>query len=356
MVISLMSKPKVCIYIPIDSSGESHRRIEEAGCEVILGETSWRTGIDRDALLELSRGAHALLGATIKRMPIEEIFLKQLPELRIISKYTIGVEDVDLNAASEQGVLVTHSPTEANWGGVAEGTIAFMLTLLKRVRERDRHVKQGGWRDSALMGTYLGKRQDGYPGLTVGIVGFGRCGSRVAELLAPWNLRVLACDPYVEDEKFERYGVRRATLASLLEESDVVTLHVTLTEETHNLIGSMELKLMKSTAILINTCRGAVVDIGALCDALDGEELAAAAVDVLSEEPPPTNSRILSLGDKVILCPHMVSANTPGTLLPAIPWATDATLAALRGEVPEHVYNIDAIPRWLDRFGDKPLI
>lgn len=330
--------------------------MEAAGCEVVLGNTSWRTGIDRDALLELSRGAHALLGATIKRMPIERIFLEQLPELRIIAKYTIGVEDVDLDAATERGVLVTHSPTEANWGGVAEGTIAFMLTLLKRVRERDRHVKRGGWRDSALIGTYLGAREDGYEGLTVGIVGLGRCGSRVAELLAPWRVRLLACDPYVEEEKFERYGTTRASLESLLEESDVVTLHVTLTAETLGLIGAAELERMKPTAVLINTCRGRVVDIDALCDALENGTLAGAGLDVLPEEPPPEGARILELGDKVVLCPHMVSANAPGTLQPAIPWATDAVLAALRGQVPEHVYNVEVIQRWVDRFGGKPLI
>lgn len=351
-----MSKPRVCVYVPIDASGESHRRMEAAGCEVILGETSWRTGIDRDALLDLSRGAHALLGATIKRSPIEQTLLEQLPELRIIAKYTIGVEDVDLEAATGQGILVTHSPTEANWGGVAEGTVAFMLALLKRVRERDRHVKRGGWRDSALLGTYVGKREDGYPGLTVGIVGLGRCGSRVAELLAPWKIRLLACDPYVETEKFERYGAQSVTLESLLEEADVVTLHVTLTDETRGLIGRSALKCMKSSAILINTSRGAVVDIDALCDAVESGSLAGAALDVLPEEPPMEDARILALGDKVILCPHMVSANAPGTLEPAIPWATDAVLAALQGEVPEHVYNVDVIPRWLDRFGDKPLI
>ncbi len=351
-----MTKPRVCIYVPVDSSGESHRRIEAAGCEVVLGQASWRTGIDRDALIELARGAHALMGATIKRMPIEETFLEQLPDLRIISKYTIGVEDVDLDVATEKGVLVTHCPTEANWGGVAEGTIGFMLELLKRIRERDRHVKRGGWRDAALMGTYLGERQDGYPGLTVGIVGLGRCGTRVAELLAPWKVRLLACDPYVEDDKFRRYGVRRATLESLLEESDVVTLHVTLTSETRDLIGAAALERMKPAAIMINTSRGAVVDLDALCDALEAGRLAGAALDVLPEEPPSADARVLGFGDNLILSPHMVSANTPGTLQPAIPWATEATLAALRGEVPEHVYNVDVIPKWLSRFGAKSLI
>ena len=89
-------KPRVCIYVPIDTSGESHRQIEALGCEVVLGDTSWRNGIERDALLEMAAGADALMGATIKRLPIERSFLGALPDLRIISKYSIGVEDVDL--------------------------------------------------------------------------------------------------------------------------------------------------------------------------------------------------------------------------------------------------------------------
>ena len=323
---------------------------------MVLGEASWRTGIDRDQLLELARGAHALMGATIKRAPIDGDFLDRLPDLRIVSKYTIGVEDVDLDAASNRGVLVTHCPTEANWGGVAEGTVAFILALLKRVRERDRHVKAGGWRDTRLMGTYLGRRGDGYPGLTIGIVGLGRCGARVAELLATWRVRMLACDPYVDDDKFERLGVDRADLPTLLRTSDVVTLHVTLTEQTRGFIGEAELARMKPTAILVNTSRGAVVDLDALCDALEADRIAAAALDVLPEEPPAEHARILTLGDKALLCPHMVSSNSPGTLQPAIPWATEATLAALKGRVPQHVYNVEAVPKWLSRFGERPLI
>ena len=323
---------------------------------MVVGRTSWRSGIERDALFELARGADALMGATVKRAPIDGAFLDRLPELRIVSKYTIGVEDVDLDAATARGVLVTHCPTEANWGGVAEGTVGFMLTLLKRVRERDRHVKAGGWRDSSLMGAYLGRRGDGYPGLTVGIVGLGRCGTRLAELLSPWQVRMLACDPYVEEGKFERLGVVRTDLPALLRESDVVTLHVTLTEETRGFIGAGELATMKPFAILINTSRGAVVDLDALCDALEADRIAAAALDVLPEEPPGRQARVLALGDKVLLCPHMISANRPGALQPAIPWATEATLAALRGRVPEHVYNVDAVPRWLARFGERPLI
>jgi phosphoglycerate dehydrogenase-like enzyme len=349
-------KPRVCIYVPIDESGDSHRLIEAAGCEVVLGDTSWRSGIDRDELLNIAQGSDALMGATIKRFPIDRSFFEQLPNLRIISKYSIGIEDVDLDAATEQGVLVTHCPTEANWGGVAEGTIALMLALLKRIRERDRHVKDGGWRDSSLLGTYLGARQDGYPGITVGIVGLGRIGSRVADLLAPWRVRVLACDPYVDDAQFVHHNARPVGLTELLAEADVVTLHCNLTAETRSLINRERLALMKSSAFLINTSRGPVVDIDGLCNALAANDLAGAALDVLPQEPPDIDDRVRGMGDKVLLAPHMVSANVPGTLEPAIPWATDATMAALRGEVPDHVCNVEAIPLWLDRFGRNPLV
>ncbi|GIT14285.1 MAG: hypothetical protein CM1200mP36_00410 [Gammaproteobacteria bacterium] len=123
-------------------------------------------------------------------------------------------------------------------------------------------------------------------------------------------------------------ALRRATMAleSLLEEADVVTLHVTLTDETRGFIGRSALKRMKPTAILFNTSRGAVVDVDALCDALEIGSLAGAALDVLPEEPPGDDARVLGLGDKVLLSPHMVSANAPGTLDPAIPGATDAIL------------------------------
>jgi phosphoglycerate dehydrogenase-like enzyme len=296
------------------------------------------------------------MGSTIRGAPIGEAVLDRVPTLRLISKYTIGVEDIDIAAATKRGILVTHCPTEANWGGVAEGTMAMMLAMLKRVRERDREVKRGGWRDARLTGQYLGARDDGYPGLTVGIVGLGRAGTRLASLLRPWRARVIAADPYVDAAHFAEQGVGAVDLLTLLGQADVVSLHCNLTDETRNLIGQRELRAMKPGAILINTSRGAVVSLDALCDALEAGAIAGAALDVLPEEPPPRDARILKLGDRVLLSPHMISANGPGTLHAAIPWATAATLAALKGEVPEHVYNIEAVPRWLERFGGKALI
>jgi D-3-phosphoglycerate dehydrogenase / 2-oxoglutarate reductase len=339
------------IYRPVDESGASHRELEAAGCDVIVAPPA----ADRAALTALASGADVLLGATF-RGHMDREFLSVSPRLRLVSKYTIGVDDVDVDAASALGVLVTHSPTEANWGGVAEGTLALMLAVLKRIRERDRHVKAGGWREPPIYGTYVGERGDGYAGITIGIVGLGRAGSRVAELLRPWGARVLAAAPYVEAGKFIRYGVERTDLDTLLRESDVVTLHCNLTAETRGLIGRRNLALLKPTAVLINTARGAVVELDALCDALEARTLAAAALDVLPEEPIPRDARILGLGDRVLLSPHMVAANQGGTLGAAIPWTAEAALAALRGELPERIYNTEAVARWQARFGGKSLL
>jgi len=336
----------------VDESGASHRAIAAAGCEVIVAEPD----ASRVRLGELAREADALVGATFQRGRIDREFLQISPRLRVVSKYTIGVDDVDLDAANDLGILVAYCPTEANWGGVAEGTIALLLTLLKRIRERDRHVKDGGWREPPFYGTHLGARTDGYPGITIGIVGLGRAGSRVAELLAPWRVRLLACDPFVDVAKFARYGVERVDLDTLLRAADVVTLHCNLTAATRGLIGRKQLAAMKPGAVLINTARGAMVDVDALCAALEAGALAAAALDVLPEEPPAARSRILELGDCVVLSPHMIAANQGGTLGPAIPWATRATLAALRGELPEHVYNAEATGKWQTRFAGRSLL
>jgi len=346
-----LSGPRVLIYRPVDESGASHDELAAAGCDVVVAAPT----AERAALAKLAVGADALLGATFRGV-IDRELLAISPSLRIVAKYTIGVDDVDVDAASALGVLVTHCPTEANWGGVAEGAIALMLTLLKRIRERDAQVKAGGWREPPFYGTYIGRRADDYRGIAIGIVGLGRAGSRVAELLAPWRARVLATDPYVAASKFAQLGVERVDLDTLLRESDVVTLHCNLTAETRGLIDRRRLALFKRSAVLINTARGRVVELDALCDALEAGALAGAALDVLPEEPPPRGSRILGFGDRVLLSPHMVAANQGGTLGAAIPWATAATLAALRGEVPDNVYNAEAAAKWRARFGGKSLL
>ena len=321
--------------------------------EIVYGNASWHTpqGDNEDQMCEMAKGADALTGGSIRSSPITGKIMDSSPELRIIAKCSIGVDDVDVDAATERGILVTHSPTESNWSGVAEGTIAMMLTLLKKIRERDEFVKQGKWRDPSLQGIFVGRQQEGYAGLTIGIVGLGRIGRRFADLLAPWRVRILAYDPYVEESRFILHNAQRVDLQTLLKESDVVSLHVVLTKETQQMIGAEEFALMKKGAILINTARGQVVNEKALVEALQSGHLTAAGLDVFEDEPLPADSPLLKLGHKVLLSPHMASSNLDNGLKQGIIWANRSVLDAIHGKVPEHVYNKEVIPKWLERFG-----
>jgi phosphoglycerate dehydrogenase-like enzyme len=351
-----MAAAKVFIFAPADATGKSHKKLEDHGCELLLGTASWETpkGNSEEEMAALARGCDALIGTSIRSTPITKKVMESSDKLRIVAKYTIGVDDVDVEAATELGILVAHGPAESNWGGVAEGTITNMLAMLKKVRERDRHLKSGGvWRDKSLEGTYVGSRPDGYKGLTLGIIGLGRIGGRVATLLRPWKIRMLGCDPYIPESRFKEHGVERVDLPTLLRESDIVTLHVVLTKETRHMIGAEQFALMRPTAILVNSSRGMCVDERALVEALKKGQISGVALDVFEYEPLSLESPLRMLGDKVLLSPHMISSNVGHGLKPGIAMATDAVLAALRGEVADNIYNKEVIARWQSRFGGK---
>ncbi len=355
-----MAAPRVFVFAPADREGDTHRQLESAGCQLLLGKASWETplGDNEDEMVTMARSADALIGSSIRSSPITRRIMESSGKLRIVAKYTIGVDDVDVEAATELGILVTHSPTQSNWGAVAEGTIAMMLGLLKRLRERDTHLKSGGsWRDERLEGLYLGRRSDdGYPGLTVGLVGLGRIGRRVTRLLQPWDLRILAFDPYVSDEVFAVSGVEPIDYRTLLRTADVVSFHVTLTRETRHMLAAHDLALMKPSAVVLNTSRGAVVDEPALARALEEGQIAAAGLDVFEDEPLAMDSPLRRLGDRVLLSPHMLAYNVGGGLRPGIAWSTRSVLSALRGEVPDNVFNTEVIQRWRERFGGHSVL
>ncbi len=353
-----MSKPRVAVVVPADSSGRSYRRMEQAGCEVAIADASWSRGFNATVseYVRLCDGADAIIGARLEGIAITGDILSRFPDLRVYCRYNIGYDDIDIRAATELGIMVTNSPVESNWGAVAENTFGFMIALLKNLRARDRHVKEGGWRDDEPGADYVGRRHDGYPGLCVGIVGLGRVGSRLADLLQPWRVRILAHDPYVDLAKFVHHNVARTDLEDLLRQSDVVTLHCELNPETHHLIGERELGLMKPSAMFINAARGGLVDQDALFHALDDDRIAGAALDVFDAEPPDKQSPILGLGEKVLLAPHTAGSTRDGTYEGAIALQTETLLTALRGEVPKNVVNPDVVPRWKDRFGGFSLI
>jgi len=354
-----MAKPRVQVYQASDESGESYERMAEAGIDLVMpGETALES-LNRRESIELIFEPDIVVGvgSSNRNKLLTRKTLESAPDLRAVINYSIGYDNVDMDAASDLGIAVVHSPTESNWGGVAEGTMAFILVMMKKVREKDRYVKEGGWRDPSFLGTYLGARQiDDYPGITVGIIGLGRIGSRLADLLAPWRVRLIGYDPYVDESKFVHHNVRPVDLETLLRDSDVVSIHCNLTRETDKLIGAEQLALMKPTATLVNAARGPIVDVDALFDALDKDRLAGAALDVLPEEPPDPQTPILGLGDKVLLSPHMITQNHGTGLRMAVPWVEKAVYAVLRGEVPRHVANEEVLPKWRQRFEGQNLL
>jgi D-3-phosphoglycerate dehydrogenase / 2-oxoglutarate reductase len=294
----------------------------------------------------------ALMGTSIRHTPVSRRIMEGSQRLRIVAKYTVGVDDVDIEAATELGIMVCHAPTESNCFAVAETAVAMMLTILKKIRERDASVRAGEWRKPGHGGTYVGSRlSDGYSGITLGIVGLGRIGSRVAQLLAPWRIRILAYDPYISPTSFLLSNARQVDYETLLRESDVVSFHVVLTKETRFMLSDKELAMIKPGAVVLNTARGKVVDEAALARAITAGRVSAAGIDAFEEEPLPMDSPLRALGDKVLFSPHSAAHSAGGELRPGITWAAKSVLSALAGKVPDNVYNRDVIPRWKERFG-----
>jgi D-3-phosphoglycerate dehydrogenase len=328
---------------PWDDAGWQHA-LEEAECEVVLGRSFERfpgQAYTEDELIDLFKGADAVLVSS--REQVTRRVLEACPHLKIVAKATIGVERIDLDAATDSGILVVNSPAPQNYLGVAEATIGLILALTKRMLPTQRRLREGRWKHPDSLGTML-------MGQTIGIVGLGRVGSNVARRLTAWDVRLFAADPYVEPAAAYAVGAELVPVDDLIRESDVVTLHVVLTKETTHLIDETRLRAMKPTAYLVNTSRGGVVDTAALVRAIQEDWIAAAALDVFEEEPLPMDSPLRGLDpDRLILTPHCIGNNRDsqrtGTRM-----AAENILRALRGALPSYVRNPGAIPRWRERF------
>lgn len=217
-------------------------------------------------------------------------------KLGMISIWATTCHYADLEAAKERGILVTHVPGYAT-ESVAEHVFALLLAVIRRLQLADRHVRNGDfdWRPFGGVELY---------GKTLGVIGMGAIGCRVAEIAKAFNMRVLAFDKYPNAEKAKKLGFNYVDLHELLKESDFVTLHVTLTSETEKLIGKKEIDAMKKGAVIVNTSQGRVIDEDALIGALRTGKIAFAGLDVFAEEPPAMNNPLFKL-ENVILSPHI---------------------------------------------------
>ncbi len=260
-----------------------------AGAGVELATAPCRTD---DELIAAARGCAALL---IQYAPVTDRVLAALPELRLVSRIGAGFDTIDTDACARRGVWVANSP-DYGVGEVATHALALALALMRNIVAYHRDIAAGTWHYESS-----GKlRRAG--NMTLGIVGLGRIGKRMAHLGRNVFRRVIACDPYIIDGDFPAY-VERGTLTEVFAASDVVSLHVPLTRETRGMIGAEVLAAMKPGSFLVNTARGAVVDVDAALAALERGTLGGLGLDVLPAEPVPRGSKLLG-HPRVILTPH----------------------------------------------------
>ena len=255
-----------------------------------------------EVLLERAKGVDGLLCLLTDRIDAQ-LMAAAGPQLKVISQMAVGFDNIDLAAATERGVPIGHTP-----GVLTDTTADFAWALLmaaaRRVVEGDKFTRAGRWK---TWGPMLLTGPD-VSGATLGIVGFGRIGQAVARRARGFNMRILYHDPHRSPDLEQSMGVEYADMDTLLRQSDFVTLHTVLSDETYHLIDDTKLGLMKSSAILVNTSRGPVVDQAALYRALANGAIAYAALDVTEPEPIPMDSPLLKL-DNVIIAPHIASAS-----------------------------------------------
>lgn len=238
-------------------------------------------------------------GIIVQWTPISRDVIHALKKCKVISRYGIGVDMIDLAAAGEHGIPVCNTPDYCI-DEVSTHTLSFILMLNRNIMAQDKHVRAGKWGSPHPVPPARLSTQ------TLGIIGMGNIGRVVAQKAKAFGLKLVVFDPYLSADKAAESGAEKVELSDLLRHSDYVSIHCPLTDETRHLISTEQLQLMKPTAYLINMARGPIVDQAALYAALASKTIAGAALDVFEQEPPPANEPLLQL-ENVIFTPHLSS-------------------------------------------------
>jgi len=257
------------ILVADEISGKGLSLLKDSGHEIDI-----RTGLKEEELAGII-GAYDVLIVRSNARATDKVI--NASRLQVIGRAGVGVDNIDLVAATEKGILVMNAPS-GNIVSTAELTIGLMFSLLRNVATADRTMKEERWEKKKLIGRQLGNK-------TLGIVGLGRVGVEVAKRAKALGMILLAHDPYISPELAEKLDVRLVSLDALLAESDLITIHTVLNSQTKNLIGREQLAKMKPSAYLINAARGGIVNEEALYEALQGKRIAGAALDVYTQEP-----------------------------------------------------------------------
>ena len=313
-----------------DSEYDSHeierRILSRIGAELV--EFQCRT---EDEVIRYCSDADGLLNTYV---PITRNVIASL-KAKVITRYGVGYDNIDIKAATEKGILVTNVVYDIT--DVADHAVSLVLSLVRKIPWINETTKNGewNWRKHQPIARLKGK--------TVGIIGFGRIGRKAAQRLKGFEVKLIAYDPYVPPEVFKKDGVKKVDLETLLERSDIVTIHVALTEETHHLIGVDELRKMRRNALLVNVSRGGLIDEKALYEALKEGRIAGAGLDVLEQEPPASGNPLLSL-ENLIITPHIAWYST-SSLGEIQEKAAEDVARALTGQTPINLVNKEVLGR-----------
>ncbi len=301
------------------------------------GEVVEAAGASTEDLIEMISDAD---GVMVRSKPkLTKDVLEHAKKLKVIGRAGVGVDNIDIDYATKRGVIVVNAP-EASTATVAEHAFGMILGLARKIPQAVANVKSGRWDKKKFMGTEL-------RGKTLGVIGIGRIGSRVAEIGKAFGMEVIAYDPYISAEMAAKKGIDLQDFDELLARSDFVTLHIPRTEKTTGLIGKKALEKMKPTAYIVSCARGGIVDETSLYNALEAGTIAGAALDVFEKEPP-EGSPLLDL-ENIITTPHL-GASTQEAQENASVTAAKDVLAVLTNDTPKNAVNMPVIaPETLER-------
>jgi D-3-phosphoglycerate dehydrogenase / 2-oxoglutarate reductase len=265
---------------------------------------------------------------------VTEDLIKQMPNLKIIGRAGVGVDNIDVEAATRHGVVVINAPN-GNTVSTAEHTFAMMMALLRHIPQANASVKSGEWKRSQYLGTELYNKQ-------LGIIGLGRIGSEIAKRAKAFGMNVLVFDPFLTKERAKKIGVNSCTLDELLQEADIITVHTPLTKETKGLLGRENLAKTKKGVYLLNCARGGIIDEEALVEYLENGHVKGVALDVFEVEPP-KNNKLLTY-DQVIVTPHL-GASTKEAQLSVASQVAEEVLKFLNGKPVSSSINLPTLTK-----------
>lgn len=286
-----------------------------------------RTGLSEAALREAIPPYDALVVRSESRVTADVIAAGT--RLQVIGRAGVGIDNVDVDAATKQGVIVVNAPT-GNTVAAAEHTMAMLLAAARHIAPANASLRAGRWDRSKFIGTEL-------KGKTLGVLGLGRVASEVVQRARSFEMHAVAYDPFLSPEAAERVGARLTDLDEVLREADFLTIHTVLTNDTRGMIGAAQLACMKPTAYIVNCARGGIIDEGALLTALREGTIAGAAIDVFAQEPATGNPLIAD--ERVLSTPHLGASTAEAQVSVAVDVA-EQIAAVFRGETPRYAVNV----------------